>query len=268
MNDPEDPGIRHSTPISSSSSSPSNPLPDVSDLDIPITHRKVNFDWPLYQLDVKNVFLNGDLEEEVFMDLPPGFEVDLGINKGKCILDLLNETGLLGCKIAETPIEKNFKLVAATEKEVKEKEKYQRLVGRLMYISHTRHDIDFTVSIVNQFMHAPESVYFEAVYRILRYLKGTPGKGILFMKHDHLNIEVYTDADWAGSTTDRRSISWYCSFVGGNLVTWQSKKQSVVARSSAEAEFRAIAHGICEGIWIRRLLEELNFSHTMPIRIL
>ncbi|XP_038877628.1 uncharacterized mitochondrial protein AtMg00810-like [Benincasa hispida] len=178
------------------------------------------------------------------------------------IFYLLNETSLLGCKIAETPIEQNLKLVAT-----KEKEKYQRLVGRLIYLSHTRLDITFTVSVVSQFIHAPGSVHFEAVYRILRYLKGTPRKGILFTKHDHLNIEVYTNVDWAGSTTDRRSTSRYFSFVGGNLVTWRSKKKSVVARSSTEAEFRALAHGICEGIWIRRLLEELNFSQTMPIRI-
>lgn len=82
-----------------------------------------------------------------------------------------------------------------------------------------------------------------AVYRILRYLKGPPGKGILFKKCENRIIKVFTDGDWAGSAEDRKSISRYCTFVWGNLVTWRSKKQTVVARSSTEAEFRAMAKG-------------------------
>ena len=78
--------------------------------------------------------------------------------------------------------------------------------------------------MVSQFMHSPGQDHFDAVYRILRYLKGTPGKGLLFEDRSHLEVEVYTDADWAGSVTDRRSTSGYCTFVGGNLVTWRSKK--------------------------------------------
>ena len=84
-------------------------------------------------------------------------------------------------------------------------------------------------------------------------MKGTPGRGLLFEIHGNVQIEGYMNADWAGSVTDRRSTSGYCTFVGGNLVTWRSKKQSFIARSSAEAEFRAVAHGICEVLWIRRL---------------
>lgn len=331
------------------------------------------FDWPLHQLDVKNAFLNGDLEEEVFMSLPPGFaetegkvcrlkkslyglkqsprawferfgkvvkrfgyhqsqgdhtlfykhskegkrailivyvddiiltgddkvelkslqgklaeefEVkDLGalkyflgiefarskkgifINQRKYVLDLLKETGLLGCKAAETPVEPNMKLELAKAEEVIDRERYQRLVGRLIYLSHTRPDISFAVSMVSQFMHSPGPRHFEAVYRILRYLKGSPGKGLMFEKHGHLEIEVFTDADWAGSTMDRRSTSGYCTFVGGNLVTWKSKKQSVVARSSAEAEFRSVAHGVCEVMWIKGILDELQIPSSIPMKV-
>ena len=121
--------------------------------------------------------------------------------------------------------------------------------------------------MVSQFMHAPGPEHFEVVYRILRYLKGTPGRGLLFKSGGHLQIETYTDADWARSIVDRRSTSGYCSSVGGNLVTWQSKKQNVVARSSAEAEFRVVAHGICEIMWIRRLLEELKMTGSSPMKL-
>jgi hypothetical protein len=73
-------------------------------------------------------------------------------------------------------------------------------------------------------MHSPREPHMEVVYRILRYLKSSLGKGLLFSQHDHLKIEAYTDAYWVGSITDRRSTSSYCTFVGGNSVTWRSKK--------------------------------------------
>ena len=90
----------------------------------------------------------------------------------------------------------------------------------------------------------------KAVNRILRYLKSTPGKELMFRKIDKKTIETYTDLDWAGYVIDRKTTSGYCTFVWGNLVTWRSKKQSVVVRSSAEAEYRAMSLGICEKIWL------------------
>ena len=103
------------------------------------------------------------------------------------------------------------------------------------------------------------------MFRILRYLKGTPGKGLFFKRSPSQRIEVYTDADYGGSQTDRRSTSGYCTFVYGNLVTWRSKKQSVVSRSSAEAEYRSLAQGICEGIWLRRLLSSLKIPYDSQV---
>jgi hypothetical protein len=167
---------------------------------------------------------------------------------------------MLGCKATDNPIEVNVKLGEDSESPLVDKGRYQRLVGRLIYLSHTRSDIAYAVSVISQFMHSPRESHMEAVYRILRYLKSSPGKGLLFSRHGHLKIEAYTDADWAGSIMDRRSTSGYCTFVGGNLVTWRSKKQSVVARSSAEAEFRAMAHGVCEILWLKILLKELGFD--------
>jgi hypothetical protein len=107
----------------------------------------------------------------------------------------------------------------------------------------------------------------DAVVRILRYLKSAPGKGLMFSKNDHLDIEGYTDADWAGNLSDRKSTSGYFTFVGGNLVTWRSKKQKVVALSSAEAEFRGMAKGLCELLWLRRLLSEIGFAPNSEMNL-
>ena len=85
---------------------------------------------------------------------------------------------------------------------MKDRDRYRRLVERLIYLSYTRPNIAFLVSMVSQFMHAPRPEHFEAVYRILRYLEGTPGRGFLFKSREHLQIEAYTDADWAGSIVD------------------------------------------------------------------
>jgi hypothetical protein len=172
-----------------------------------------------------------------------------------------------GCKATNNPVEVNVKLGVDSESPLVDKGRYQRLVGQLIYLSHTRPNIAYAVSVVSQFMHSPRESHMEAVYRILRYLKSSQGKGLLFSRHDHLKIEAYIDADWAGSIMDRRSKLGYCTFVGGNLVTWQSKKQSMVARFSAEAEFRAIAHGVCEILWLKILLKELGFDSKDSVRL-
>ncbi|XP_015583366.2 secreted RxLR effector protein 161-like [Ricinus communis] len=169
---------------------------------------------------------------------------------------------MTGCKAADTPIKPNVKLKTAAANEVMDKERYQRLVRRLIYLAHTRPDIAFAVSVVSQFIHSPGPTHFEVVFKILRYLKRTLGKGLLFKKGEYLLIEAYTDADWAGNVNDRRSTSGYCTFVGGNLVTWKSKKQSVVARSSAEAEFRYVAHGFCEVLWIKKTPRRIEDFYT------
>ena len=107
------------------------------------------------------------------------------------------------------------------------------------------------------------------VMRILRYLKSTSSRGLLFGENDNLDLLAYTDAEWAGDRDDRKSTSGYFILVGGNLVTWKSKKQKVVALSSgnAEAKFRGIAKGITEVLWIKKLLGELNFPQKEPCNL-
>ncbi|XP_048443896.1 uncharacterized mitochondrial protein AtMg00810-like [Pyrus x bretschneideri] len=114
---------------------------------------------------------------------------------------------------------------------------YQRLVGKLIYLTITKPDIAYSVSIASQFMHSPMMEHFNLVKKIIRYLKGSVGRGIIMKKNESTQITGYCDADWAGNYIDHKSTTGYCTFVGGNLVTWKSKKQAVVARSSAEAEY-------------------------------
>jgi Reverse transcriptase (RNA-dependent DNA polymerase) len=182
------------------------------------------------------------------------------LSQRKYILDLLTEVGMLECKPVETPVAINEKLGEFEDQVPTNKERYQRLVGKLIYLSHTRPDIAYAVTLVSQFMHNPSEDHMNAVIRIIRYLKGSPGKGIQFRKNGRSDIMGYTDADWAGNIIDRKSTSGYFTFVGGNLVTWRSKKQESVALSSAEAELVAMVKGISELLWLKKLMEEIGFE--------
>ncbi|XP_057520735.1 protein ACCELERATED CELL DEATH 6-like [Amaranthus tricolor] len=169
---------------------------------------------------------------------------------------------MLDCKPADTPMVANHGLQIVEGAEAADQDRYRRIVGKLIYLSHTRPNIAYAVGIVSKFMHQPQVEHMAAVLRILRYLKGTSNKGVFYLKNDNLDLIGYTDVDWAGDRDDRKSTSGYFTFVGGNLVTWKSKKQKVVALSSAEAEFRGIAKGVTEIRWIRKLLGELGFHQT------
>ncbi|RVW21889.1 Retrovirus-related Pol polyprotein from transposon RE1 [Vitis vinifera] len=119
-------------------------------------------------------------------------------------------------------LEEGLKLCFEPNQLSTDKGMYQRLVGRLMYLAHTRPDLAYALSVVNQYMHNPGGQHMNAVMRILRYLKNGPGKRILFTKNvDHQSIEVFTNVDWAGAMDDRRSTPGYFTFIGGNLVTWK-----------------------------------------------
>ncbi|RVW45362.1 Retrovirus-related Pol polyprotein from transposon RE1 [Vitis vinifera] len=147
-------------------------------------------------------------------------------------LDLLQETGMSGCQPVHKPIEESLKLCVEPNQVSTDKGRYQRLVGRLMYLAHTRPDLAYALSVVSQYMHNPGEQHMNAVMRILR-----------------------------------RSTSDYFTFVGGNLVTWKSKKQNVVARSSAEAKFRGMTLGLCEALWLRLFLRDLGYLSRQPIQL-
>jgi len=185
---------------------------------------------------------------------------DIVISQRKYALDILEETRLMNSKFLHTLMDLNTKLLPYQGKPMSNPEQYRRLVGKLNYLTVTHPDISFAVTVVSQFLNSPCENHWNAVIRILKYIKDSPGKGLLYGSNNHTRVVYYSDADWAGSSSDRRSTSGYCVSIGGNLISWKSKKQSVMARSSAEAEYRVIASAACELVWLKQLLKELQFG--------
>ena len=133
----------------------------------------------------------------------------------------------------------------------------------MQYLTFTRPDITYAIQQVCLYMHDPRESHLAALKRLLRYIRGTVDYGLTLYRSPAAELVVYTDADWAGCPDTRRSTSGYAVFLGGNLVSWSSKRQPVVSRSSAEAEYRVVANGVAEATWLRQLLVEL---HSPPAK--
>lgn len=196
-------------------------------------------------------------------------ENDICLSQRKYYLELLAEYGLLACKPSQTPIESKLiisdKPIHKKDKPLKNIAEYQKLLGKLIYLTHTRPDISYVVHSISQFMHSPLESHLKLGLRILRYLKKALGKGILISKGSNLNLCNYSDSDWAKCRSTRRSVTGFSMFLGNSLISWKSKKQTVVSRSSAEAEYRALASATCEVIWLTNLLQDLNIKPAKPI---
>ena len=173
-------------------------------------------------------------------------------------LDILERAGMTDCKPCPTPVDTQAKLAAASGDPVADPTAYRSLAGALQYLTFTRPDITYAVQQVCLHMHDPRESHLTALKRLLRYIRGTVDYGLTLHRSSTAELVVYTDADWAGCPDTRRSTSGYAVFLGGNLVSWSSKRQPVVSRSSAEAEYRAVANGVAEGSWLRQLLAELH----------
>ncbi|XP_022023931.1 uncharacterized mitochondrial protein AtMg00810-like [Helianthus annuus] len=227
-------------------------------------------------------------EKLVNVLLELGFEQNLGMLKyflgievlktkdGLCLsqrkycLDLLAEFGLTGCKPVNSPIEANHVLTYLCEQDnqvLLDVSVYQKLVGKLIYLSHTRPDIAYSEHYLSQYMHSPTNAHFKIALRLLRYLKGSPGNGILFKKGASLDLRAFADSDWGKCVNSRKSVTGFCIFLGNSLISWKSKKQSTISRSSAEAEYRAMCAATCEILWLLNILKELKVDIKLPVSL-
>ncbi|KAK8946453.1 hypothetical protein KSP39_PZI007004 [Platanthera zijinensis] len=186
------------------------------------------------------------------------------VSQQKYISDILSVAALTDNRTVDTPIELNLKLLPTGGEPLPDVSRYRQLVGMLVYLTMTRPDIAYAVSFVSQFVQAPRSAHYSAVLRILRYLRTSVNRSLFFSATSPLTLRAFSDADWAGDITTRRSTTGFCIFLGDSLISWRSKKQESIARSSTEAEYRAMASTTAEIVWLRRLLRDLGVQTTGP----
>ncbi|XP_021986124.1 secreted RxLR effector protein 161-like [Helianthus annuus] len=173
-------------------------------------------------------------------------------------MDILTDCGQLGCRPSGFPMEQNLKLDKCLESHKADASLYRRLIRRLLYLQATRPDIAYAFNVLNQFISDPRDEHMNATFRVLRYIKSTLGQGIFIPKDGGLTLVAYCDANWLGCPFTRRSRTSYLLLLGGAPVSRKTKKQSVVSRSSAEVEYRAMATTVSEVLWIRTLLKDLT----------
>ncbi|GAU48606.1 hypothetical protein TSUD_327180 [Trifolium subterraneum] len=186
--------------------------------------------WGIFQLDVKSVFLHGELSEDIYVEQPkgpivPGFKINRDVN---------------GVAVDDTY--------------------FKQIVGSLMYLTATRPDIMFSVSIISRYMSKPTELHLQAAKRILRYVKGTVSYGIFYKKGGEEELLVFTDSDYAGDEEDSKRTSGYVFLLSSGAVSWMSKKQPIVTLSTTEAKFVAAAASACQAVWMIRVLR--NLSHV------
>jgi hypothetical protein len=180
------------------------------------------------------------------------------LSQHKYANELLERANMLDCRAVSTPIDTRAKLSADAGDPIADASEYRSLVGGLQYLTMTRPDLSYAVQQACLHMHDPRAHHLAMVKRILRYISGTADHGLQIHRSTSLDLIGYSDADWAGCPDTRRSTSGYAVFLGDSLVSWSSKRQPTVSRSSAEAEYRAVANVVAECCWLQQLLSELH----------
>jgi histone deacetylase 1/2 len=213
--------------------------------------KKLNEDFALKDLGELHYFLGIEVSK---------VRNGILLTQEKYANDILERVGMSQCKPVNSPMSTSEKL-SRYEGSIlgpKDATNYRSVVGALQYLTLTRPDISFAVNKVCQFLHAPTTVHWAAVKRILRYLKQTTNVGLKIGRSSSLLVSAFSDADWAGCLDDRRSTGGFAVFLGSNLVSWSARKQATVSRSSTEAEYKALANATAEVMWIQTLLMELG----------
>ncbi|GJU81806.1 putative ribonuclease H-like domain-containing protein [Tanacetum coccineum] len=236
-------------------------------------------DFIVYQMDMKSAFLYGKIKEEVHIYQPPGFEdpefsdrvykvekKDDGIfiSQDKYVDEILKKFGFLTVKKASTPMKTSKPLLKDAKSEDVDVHLYRSMIGSLMYLTSSRPDLMFVVCACARFQVTPKVSHLHAVKRIFRYLKGQPKLGLWYPKDSPFDLEAYSDSDYAGASLDRKSTTGGCQFLGSRLISWQCKKQNIVANSTTEAEYVATASCCGQVLWIQNQMLDYgyNFMNT------
>ncbi|GKA76167.1 putative ribonuclease H-like domain-containing protein, partial [Tanacetum coccineum] len=186
------------------------------------------------------------------------------ISQDKYVDEILKKFGFLTVKTASTPMETSKPLMKDENAEDVDVHLYRSMIGSLMYLTSSRPDIMFVVCACARFQVTPKVSHLHAVKRIFRYLKGQPKLGLWYPKDSPFDLEAYTDSDYAGASLDRKSTTGGCQFLGSRLISWQCKKQTIVANSTTEAEYVAAASCCGQVLWIQNQMLDYgyNFMNT------
>ncbi|XP_041995661.1 uncharacterized mitochondrial protein AtMg00810-like [Salvia splendens] len=203
-----------------------------------------------------------------FLGLEVSYTHDgLFIGQAKYAHDIIKRVELLDSKPVATPLSAGEVLVREGSP-FRDPSLYRSLVGVLQYLTITRPDLSYAINLVSQFLQSPTDDHFQALKRIIWYVKGTIHFGLSFTRRTDSSVIGYSDADWARCIDTRRSTYGYSIFLGRNIVSWSAKKQPTVARSSCESEYRAMANTAVEIIWLSNLLHELQSSPSSRPQLL
>ncbi|KAL2941800.1 Retrovirus-related Pol polyprotein from transposon TNT 1-94 [Bienertia sinuspersici] len=195
--------------------------------------------------------------------LPQG----ITMTQKKFTSELLQSYAPADHKPVVTPLPINLKLSASEGDLFDDPSLYRTIVGKINFLTHTRPDLSYTVQHLSQFLQEPRVPHFKALQHVLRYLSCTAGQGILLNGSSELNLQAFSDSDWGACLDSRRSISGYILMLGKSPISWKSKKQHTVSKSSSEAEYRALSHAAAEVTWVVRLLEEFGLTNLQPVTL-
>ncbi|WCJ43066.1 Retrovirus-related Pol polyprotein from transposon RE1 [Euphorbia peplus] len=188
------------------------------------------------------------------------------LSQTKYITDIIKDAGLTNATPVSSPFLSGMDLTKPGEP-LTNPDVYRRLVGRLLYLNFTRADITYATQQLSQYMQNPCKHHLDAAMEVLKYLKGSASNGLFYPAQSNSEVQGYCDSDWGGCRTSRRSLSGFCIFFGDCLISWKSKKQGVVSKSSAEAEYRCMSTTCSELKWISYLLKDFEINLTLPITL-
>lgn len=188
------------------------------------------------------------------------FDGGIFVSQKKYVKEVLKRFGMSESNAVLNPIVPGFKIHRDDDGVKVDGSLFKQLVGSMIYLTATRPDVMYTVSLVSRYMSEPTELHLTAAKRILRYLQGTIGYGILYQKGGNQELVGYTDSDYAGSVEDRKSTSGYAFILSDAAVAWSSRKQPIVTLSTTEAEFVAAAATACQLVWMKRILARIGYE--------